>query len=78
MPYAPRIGARRTEQFVIRVSEGEIAAIARIAESSKKTRSDYVRDLIRADLATRSVVIKEPNLPQDAKPRKKAEQKPTT
>lgn len=50
MAYPPKIGVARSRQFVTRVSDSEMAAIQRVVERSGTTRSDYVRDLIRADL----------------------------
>ena len=50
MPYPAKIGTPRTEQFVTRVSPGEMAAMKRVSERAGITRSDYVRELIRADL----------------------------
>ena len=50
MPYPPKIGAPRDQQFVVRVSEGEKAAMARVTQRAGISRSDYVRELIRADL----------------------------
>lgn len=50
MAYPPRIGVPRTEQFVTRVSKGELEAMHRVIERAGTTRSDYVRDLIRQDL----------------------------
>jgi predicted DNA binding CopG/RHH family protein len=50
MPYPPKIGIPRTEQFVTRVSKGEMAAMKRVMAKAGIDRSTYVRELIRADL----------------------------
>ena len=61
MGYPPKIGVPRTEQFVTRVSKGELQAMERVVGRGHTNRSDYVRDLIRADLRLQGEPIKEPD-----------------
>lgn len=53
MPYRPKIGVARTEQFVTRVAPHELEGMQRAISADGTSRSDYVRGLIRADLAKR-------------------------
>lgn len=55
MPYQPRIGVVREKTISFRLADSEIDRVNSAAKSEGKSRSDYLRDTVRADLERKGI-----------------------